>query len=266
MTEQTDATGETATPPVASADPPVSAPAEVTAIAATLAAEMPEVQPHAVAAARAETLSQNGRDVNGEAFNPSLHVAGPEGKGKLNGKGAWEKKRGRKASATPGAASVSSTGSRVGTGEPPPPSKEQIQRASGAGAANLFFVACMVIGGEEWQPQIDPRTGLNEKVMMESVFGDYFVATGKSDLPPGWALAAGIGMYAAKRFTMPKTLNRVQRVKMWIGGKIYAWRMRKRKSTVQPYQAMDGERDPRDRATWAGSGSDGATGDRAERG
>lgn len=232
--------------------------ANLEGIAATLAAETPDVQAHAVDAARAESQAQSGKDVNGESFNPAIHAAGADGAGRLNAKGAWERKRGRKAGGSNAPAQGSPPGaarpSRVGSGEPPPPSKEQIQRASGVGAANLFFVACIVIGGEEWQPQIDAKTGLNEKAMLESVFADYFVATGKSDLPPGWALAAGIGMYAARRFTMPKTLNRITRVKMWVGGKIYAWRMRKRKSTVQPYQKIDGDADPRDRATWAGAG------------
>ncbi len=242
--------------PVASSE--ATASADVSTIAATLAAEMPEVQPHAVEAARQESQSQIGLDVNGDKFDSAIHVAGPDGNGKKNAKGAWERKRGRKAgTASTSQAAPNAPKSRVGSGEPPPPSKEQLARISGAGAANLFFVACMVIGGEEWQPQIDPKTGLNEKVMMESVFGDYFVATGKQDLPPGWALVAGIGMYAAKRFTMPKTLNRLQKVKMWIGGKIYAWRMRKRKSTVQPYETIDGERDPRDRRVWTEGASSG---------
>lgn len=253
MEQETAPSAET--PPV---EGPAAAngPADVQGIAATLRSEMPEVQPHAVAAARADAEATAGHDSNGESFNAAIHVTGADGKGKKNAKGAWEKKRGRKAGSAPnGTKTATGAGSRVGSPAAPAstgPSKEQLARQSGVGAANLFFVAAIIIGGEEWQPMADAKTGLNEKEMMEGVFGDYFVATGKTDLPPGWALLAGMGMYAAKRFTMPKTQTRFSRVKSWIGGKIGAWKMRKRKSTVQPYERIDGERDPRNKRVWRG--------------
>lgn len=232
--------------------------ADVQGIAATLRSEMPEVQSHAVEAARSEAAASVGKDINGDSFNSATHVTGSDGQGKKNAKGAWEKKRGRKAGSSTAGNSAQSVQSRVGTGNTAPtaagPTKEQLARQSGVGAANLFFVAGIILGGEEWQPQADPKIGLDEKLMMEGAFGDYFVATGKTDLPPGWALVAAVGMFAARRFTMPKTQSRFTKLKTWVGGKIYAFRMRKRKSTVQPYDKVDGEADPRDRRVWGGAG------------
>lgn len=246
MDEKTATAGD---PPAVSAAPAVGdGHADVNAIAATLAQEAPEVQPHAVAQARAESQAQS--DASVKTFDPAVHAAGPDGKGVLNAKGEYQRKRGRKAGST--SQTQSAGASRVGSGVVTP-SKEQAARASGVGAANLFLVACVALGGEEWQPQLDAKTGMNEKAMLEQVFSDYFAATGKTDLPPGWALAAGITFYAVRRFTMPKTQSRLQRIKVWIGVKLHNWKMRKRSSTVQP---IDGERDPRDKRVW---GSDGTT-------
>lgn len=255
MAEQSGAAGTT---PAESA-PPIAGAADVNALAATLSAERPDVQPHVISAAKAEAASGNKTDKQGNSFDPAIHVAGPDGKGRINSRGLWEAKRGKKPG-SPGngkgpAAPASTATSRVGTNEPPPPTKEQLARISGAGAANLFLVVAIIVGGDEWKPALDPKIGLDEKAMLEGVFGDYFVATGKTDLPPGWALFAGIGMYAAKRFTMPKTQSRIQRAKSWVAGKILAFRMRKRKSTVQAYEPMDGEKDPRDTRVWSGAGN-----------
>jgi hypothetical protein len=100
-------------------------------------------------------------------------------------------------------------------------------RASGKMAANLLMTLGVVAGGEEWQPLKDPQSGLDEKQMLESAFGDYFEATGKTDIPPGMALTVAIGGYMLPRFTMPKTRSRMGKVKDWFVKKLADRKLRK---------------------------------------
>jgi hypothetical protein len=63
--------------------------------------------------------------------------------------------------------------------------------------------------------------------MLESAFGDYFEATGKTDIPPGMALTVAIGGYMLPRFTMPKTRSRMGKVKDWFVKKLADRKLRK---------------------------------------
>jgi hypothetical protein len=91
-------------------------------------------------------------------------------------------------------------------------------RASGTMAANLVLQIGIVAGGEEWHPRRDEQSGLDEKMMLENAFADYFEATGKTDIPPGMALTVAIGAYALPRFTMPKTQSRLGKPALSNGG------------------------------------------------
>lgn len=82
-----------------------------------------------------------------------------------------------------------------------------------------------VVGGEEWAPMHNKAIGLDERAMMHTAFGDYFVASGKTDIPPGAALTFCVLAYAAPRFAMPKTQTRFQKVKSaivtwWVNRKL----------------------------------------------
>jgi hypothetical protein len=118
--------------------------------------------------------------------------------------------------------------------------------------ANLVIALCVGVGGEDFVPRKDKATGLDEKAMLEAVFGDYFVATGKTDLPPGWALVAGMAMYVVPRFGMQKTQTRVQKVKAWLVVKYVNWKARRaglkaRAHNPDHADAMRGEMQQRDR-------------------
>lgn len=95
------------------------------------------------------------------------------------------------------------------------------------------------LGGEEWRPIVNDKE--NEQAQMEEVWGNYFVAKGVTDFPPGLALSIYCIGYSARRFTMPETQTRAQRFKEWIGGKIGRWKARraaKRAGIQRPTGAM----------------------------
>lgn len=241
-------------PTAAGVEPPPAAPVapnvdstpstvQVNDVAAALILEQPAVQPHAIAQAQADAVSQAGKDVNGDIFNAGVHAANADGSPRLTTGGAFAKKRGRKAG---NASTVPADGSKVvipgaaSTGAPKL-TKEQLARRGGTGAANLLLMVGVGLGGDEWQPRKDDKIGLDEKAMLESAFGDYFVANEYADLPPGWALTAAIGMYALPRFGMPKTQTRLQRVKSWIGAKYVQWKARRAGLKVHVSSASEAE-------------------------
>lgn len=199
--------------------------AAIAAIASDLVSTMSAPQPHAMEAARKE-VEGAASDKFGHAFDASIHATNADGSPKLTPTGRFAKLSKSTRESTlrvPGKSPATSPA------VPASVSKEVAARASGKGAANLFIMGCLVIGGEEWMPQADPRTGMNEREMLEAAFGDYFVATGKTDLPPGWALAAGIFMYAGRRFAMPKTQSRIAKAKSWLVAKYVNFKNRKQK-------------------------------------
>lgn len=205
--------------------------ANLETIAHKLSAEMPQVQEHAL---EQERLTQENelaqyshlKDSDGNSFDPSVHKTNKAGEPTLSTKGKLIKKPGRKPNSTQ---NKSTSGSIVGGTNTTPNDKEAEKRmqarASGTMAANLILQIGIVAGGEEWHPRVDEQTGLNEKLMLENSFADYFEATGKTDIPPGMALTVAIGAYALPRFTMPKTQSRLSKLKMglkqwWINRKL----------------------------------------------
>lgn len=229
----------TATPDVPGSDssaPETVTPVENTgfdAIAADLAGSMPDVQQHAVDRATAQTAEiQRERDnaptdAKGTKFDPALHAVDATGAPKKTATGEWAKKRGRKAGAQvsstmpqkPGAATIAPAGVS--------PDQSALARAAGVQAAELVFMVGMVAGGQEWAPRVDEKTGLDERGMMQKAVGDYFVATGKTDIPPGVALTLALVAYAAPRFTMPQTQSRVSRARDWLASKWLGFRARR---------------------------------------
>jgi hypothetical protein len=191
---------------------------------------MPQVQEHAVNKAQEESNAQANSPVDkaGTRFDPALHETGPDGKGILGVRGNWRAKRGRK---TGGPVSGSVAGSTLGAPTGPTAQdvkaaqNEQQSRIAGAAAAQMLFVAGRVIGGEEWAPRKDEKTGVDEEALLTSAFGDYFKAKDVKDIPPGAALAFVLMMYAGPRFTMPQTQQRVKSfkariVQWWVNHKL----------------------------------------------
>lgn len=203
---------------------------DISAIADDILSSMPPPQPAAMEQARAENavtesplVTDVEKDDTGVVWNPEIHATGADGKGVKTAKGEWRRRR--------GAAGRSSVVGRHGAVDVPPAQlKDQAARAAGVACAHSLFMFGRMIGGEEWAPRkiVDSgKTLLDESAMMEQAWGDYFVATGRTDFPPGLALTMACSAYILPRFTMPLTKTRIQKAKEWIVHKYVSWKMRK---------------------------------------
>lgn len=238
MNEQTSADSQaTASAEENSGGPGTNA--SVADMAQSLHAERPTVQAHVIEASRQEQ-AQIAADVKvddtGVPFDAAKHT------GTKTSKGVWRLKKATGATGTDSTgggtqSKLGTVGGNADSAKTAPASKEIAARAGGKGAANLFIMAGVGVFGQEWLPRIiiDDKKNvlLDEKLMLETVFGDYFVATGKADLPPGWALAAGLAMYTMPRFAMPATKTRIQRVKDFIVAKFIQFKARKKGVNVK---------------------------------
>ena len=200
------------------------------AIADSLVAEMPEPSQHAIDAAEATKTEEaektdsysHLKHKDGTTFNPDIHQTDLNGEPVTNAGGFLVKKRGRK-KGNVSTSSVVAAGTTARQGKQEPDQTELANTAaaleSGRAAANLVMAVGIVLGGEEWRPTKDEKLGLDEEAQLTAAFGQYFVATGTTDIPPGWALTITLCSYALPRFTMPKTQNRAKS----IGQKLKAW-------------------------------------------
>lgn len=197
-------------------------------IAGSLSEEMPDVQQHAIdaEAGKAEAIKSEYSDLKdskGNSFDPELHRTDKDGAPDLTPKGKLRVKPKPRSfyadSRKGGAKSVVDDGSEKRNAL----ELKQQSRASGAMAANLLIVVSCVAGGEEWQPRVSVENGLDEKLILENAFSDYFEATGRIDIPPSMGLIIAVGSYALPRFTMPKTKERVKgfraKIKMWFANR-----------------------------------------------
>ena len=188
----------------------------------------------ALPAVRTITVSEgnqtqdNPRDSKGNEFDPAVHHANDDGTPKLyNGK--LRRKRSKSTESTISTLGVPADPRQSLTGDTSQLSSEQIKRARVAGkmCADVFIDSAQMVGGAEFTPivmthetygKIDERANLQEK------FGDYFVAKGVQDFPPGVALGLAMFSFVVARFAMPQTKTRVQKVREWIFAKIGSWR------------------------------------------
>jgi hypothetical protein len=213
-----------AAPVTAGATVETTADETAASIAATLVSEQPDVQPHAIEQAESVRASDATKDKYGNAFDSKIHATNADGTPRKTVRGAWALKRGNKGKSAPAPTSngIVLPGATSGAS-----AKEQEARAAGAGAANLLLALSVGLGGQEWQPRYDEKTGQNEKLMLEHAFGEYFVSKQWGDLPPGLALCAALSMYALPRFAMPQTRTRFQKFKEWSASKYGAWKARR---------------------------------------
>lgn len=183
---------------------------------------MPEVQPHAIEAARAakaqsaEVESEAGSaqpsgsatpvkgstDERGRRFDPELHKAGPDGKPLINSKGYITMKRG-------GAAQKAAKGQSFAK-VPEPGAVPQSQKKAAAAveldakidstaevSAYMVITAAQMIGGEEFKPES------GEADAMKSAFANYYRVRGIVDMPPELILAVSLGGYVLPRWNKP---------------------------------------------------------------
>jgi len=202
---------------------------DVDEIADEIISEMPEPSQHAIDAAAEEQAAvvemkqkhADKIDSKGRGFDPELHVVDTDGTPLLTATGKLRCKRGRKK----GQSSVKPPGASSQPMQDTGLSEMTVQAAvTGKTAANMLMTVGVALGGEEWQPRVDKSTGLDEQTMLEKSFSDYFLATGRTDIPPGWALLFAIGAYSLPRFRMPKTQKRT----LGAFGKLKAWLYRRK--------------------------------------
>lgn len=143
------------------------------------------------------------RDAKGNRFDPAIH-ADPN---RRNRDGSFSKKRGRKAGSTGG-----------GSGS----SRKAVDssREAGKAAAHATFMLGVVIGGEEWQPVIDEKNGLNEPLTMEQAWTAWFDEQGITEFPAWVQLVIVMTAYSAPRMFMPKTKSRLKKAVRFFAKKV----------------------------------------------
>lgn len=214
----------------------------------SLVNEIPEPQQHAIDQAAKDAEEATGEaaasvdlDVLGVPWNPEIHATGADGKGIPTAKGAWRKRRGLK-----GSASHLNTGAAAAPKDPKEDptlteqrTREHQNRMAGAMAGTMLVRISAAFGGPEFLPRtINIPGGLtyNEEEFLQSAFGDYFVAKGISDLPPGMVLASALLMYYAPRFQEPAVREKGSKFVRWCKARIesvYVW-AKYRKSGKKP--------------------------------
>ena len=163
-------------------------------------------------------------DSDGKFFDPEQHAVTADGTPKRTQAGRWAKKRGRKSGST--------VGGQTG------PSEDQRAAMSGSAthqtgkAAAAMLITCGMLVSDEFQPTRDHASGVDERLMLESAFAEYFAAKDIDDIPPGVALSFAILAYIGPRLTQPKTQSRSKQFGNWIGQK---WLKRKNKKAAAKY-------------------------------
>ena len=191
--------------------------------------EIPEPQQHAIDQAISDA-SKN-PDVPGAAsgsveldalgvpWDSTQHATGKDGKGVRTEKGTWRKRRGLK-----GSPSHLNTG--AASNKPPEESEEvknrrlleQQARLAGATVAMLMFRISTGIGGPQFHPrqvQVTENISYDERTVMVDAWGDYFLAKGIVDVPPGVALCGALFMYYGPRFQDPEVRKKSGKVVTW---------------------------------------------------
>lgn len=193
---------------------------------------MPEVQEHAINAARTRlaeeagteppteptvaestTLPRNGdpvkgaTDVNGRAYDPVYHI----GEGVLNREGYLKKRPGRGGSAAEKARTNGAARSRAEAPDIPAPGAspepvaaqafnadvEAEYAATAAFCSGMFFVCAQLACGDDFKPEG------KEQQEVSTLFHAYFKARGIPAIPPEIALIGGLSFVVVSRWNRP---------------------------------------------------------------
>lgn len=205
---------------------------EIDSIVGNLSESMPEVSEHAILEAQEqerknqanseENVINNALPPSGDSFaiSPSGEKYDPKTQKVSEKTGKIIKK----------SSGVSGSKSKVVAKNTPPAAPTQANpeaaaRATGKVAAAFLINLGVGVFGDEFLPE---KTEVaDERAYLENAFGEYFIATGRTELPPIWALSVAIGAYTLPRFTRPKTRSKLAAVRDWAIGKFFAWRSKK---------------------------------------
>jgi hypothetical protein len=233
--------------------------AQVDALADAITQEIPEPQENAIAQAIKDQEKENPAaasgavelDALGIPWNPAEHATGKDGKGVRTATGTWRKRRGIK-----GSASHLNTGAARASEPKEDPSvteKRNLElqnRMAGAATATMLIRISTALGGAEFQPRVVSVPGgisYNEEQFLQGAFGDYFVAKGYTDIPPGAVLASALLMYYAPRFQSPEVRARGSKFVRWFKDKgewiYFKWKYRK--SGGKPPERKEPKKEPR---------------------
>ena len=201
----------------------------------------PDVSEHAIAAEQAEEQAAVVKDKGGDTFNPEEHAVNTDGSPKFTVGGTFAKKRGRKA----GKAQNSTVAKPTQAMQNP----NQKYQMTGAAIAESIFMVGRVIGGDEWQPIVDEKTGVDERKNMTDAWSQYAQAKDIGDVPPGVLVAIVMVGYIGPRLAGPKTKTRLQLAWTWLKAK-----MRNRSNGTRANSGNDGKRE-NDASKATGSGS-----------
>ena len=106
-----------------------------------------------------------------------------------------------------------------------------------AAGCSFFYGLTMTVLGPEWKPSSDEHSA--NLVIVEN----YLRAKGHSEISPELALLLGLVSYGGPRMTMPKTLSRIQKVKMWIAEKRAERKGRKQAAEIERIERNESETD-----------------------
>lgn len=192
--------------------------------------EFPRVNENAV---RAVAETEKPKTENGElrGYNPEIHEYPP----RKNKFGEWAKKRGNKKGFKVGANKPAENPQPEKTEKPPleipetenaqseaAPTISEIEITTDAAAA--LFSKCFYVGLNIWS---DYEPSQMEADAHKAAAYKYLMSRGGMDMPP-WAELAAISaqsMYAAAQ--KEKAKSKLQKIREWFAGKIYAFRNRK---------------------------------------
>lgn len=189
---------------------------------------MPAIRPNAVAAVRADSMTRDSAPVQapdltpvkgqtdfaGRRFDPALHMVDDNGMPKLTKTGYVRSKPGQGFRAE--ASRLDPTAGDVAQEDAPKAaakSTESEVQATASVSALLFVRTAVLVGGVEFEAETDEQTHLVK------TFADYYRAKGIVDIPPGAALALGLGFFVLKRWNRPAVVERRKtiwsRIKGW---------------------------------------------------
>ena len=197
-------------------------PGDVLNAANSIMESAPGISQHAIDAhnrEREETAADESANVDsaGTPFDPKIHTGSKLKNGtwrtRKNAQAAGSSKvvkpRGKNSS-TPDAAAAEAAAAK----------NAAEAKAAGIMAATAMFSLGRAFGGDEWKPD-----DAAEFTFQSEAWGNYFLAKGVYDVPPGLALCIAIGGYVGPRLTRPKTSQKVAGIKKWVALRVVRWKL-----------------------------------------
>lgn len=173
-------------------------------------------QPVAAVSAQGTTAEPYQYDDKGVIWDASKHAVGKDGKGVRTAKGDWRAKRQSRVGTPP---RVAASGTVAGVthfsqAQAFDPNRARLSGVMCARASNQM----MGMFGAHWRPDAD------ESRATEQAMGDYFVAKGMQDFPPGVALVMVYTAFLGRRLSSEPAKKQMSGLRL----RFAAWMIRRR--------------------------------------